>query len=201
MMPKKQIIFSIILYLIDKISCSTPILNSENPSAVPIQNFDFVFIPKEVVQSHLPAFEKRKLRLTANCIAKELNIFPPAPTDYASQLKLLEWYERKKLAEKDPKGIKRKYLNRELCRLNSLLDYLVLRRRNLISDVARVKLSIQECNLQVKSSSSNSDFRFIECEAIKEHFIRLSTELRQMNLKEREILQRISIIRKEFTLF
>lgn len=200
MISKKQIIFSIILFLIDKISCSTPILNSDNPLAVPIQNFDFVFIPKEVVQSHLPAFERRKLRLKANCIAKELNIFPPAPTDSASQLKLLEWYKRKKLAEKDPKGMKRKYLNRELCRLNSLLDFLVLKRRNIISDVARVKISIQECNSRVKSSS-NSEYRYIECKAIKEHFTRLSTELRQMNLKEREILLRIAIIRKEFTLF
>lgn len=199
---KNYFVLSLILLFNDYCSCSNPkpILNSKNPSAIPIQNFDFVFIPKEVVKLHMPAFERCSLRLKAERIAQELKISLPIPTDVETQFKLLEWYKRQKWAKQDPNGDKMKSLKRELCKLNSQLDSLISYRRNLISDVARLSLSVKDCD-SGHSNQALSDSRFIECKAIKDHYTHQMSELNRMNLNERNILQEIHNIRQQFALF
>lgn len=179
---------------------SKPILFSDNPSALPVTNFDFVFIPKEVVRSHLPAFEQNKLRLQANQISKRFNLTVPKYNDTAMHLNIVEWYKRRQISEKDPDGQRRKALKRELCQLTTQLDPIVSLRKNLIMDIQRLQASIQR-SCSTTSNSRLSDSQFIECRVMKEHLELQSTQLMKMNENEKKILQRMRDIRRQIALF
>lgn len=178
-----------------------PILMANNPSAVPVQNFDFVYIPKDVVLSHLPAFDAKKLKLEAEIIAKKLKInekkFPLNCTQ--NQLRLVNWYKQQKISQKDPKGETRQRLKMELAKLNSQLEILIPQRKNLIIDIQRLQKTVQNrCN--DPSITRLSDFQFNECKAMKEQVMILSRILMDLNENERVLLQRERDIRKQFTL-
>lgn len=188
------------LYLISFCSGSKPILFSDNPSAVPVQSFDFVYIPKEVVQTHLPAFEKKRLRLRAEHAIKELKLNIPVPADTTTQVQLVELLKRKQISEKDPNGEKRKSLKRELCKMNTELNALVPIRRNLIADIQRLQRTAQRECTPTNLNSRLSDRQDAECRAMREYITFQSSQLMQMNEKERIYLQRIRDIRKEINL-
>lgn len=174
-----------------------PILFSENPKAVPVQNFDFVYFPKEVVQAHLPAFEKKRLRLKAENAIKMLKLNIPVPVDPARQLELVELYKRRQVFEKDPKGLKRTALKKELCRLNQNLTLIIPMRRNLVSDIQRLKRTIRrDCNINIRLA----DKQDAECRAMRDYLNLQMTQLSEMNQRERFYLQRMRDIRKEIIL-
>lgn len=178
-------------------SIPKPILFSENPKAVPVQNFDFVFFPKEVVQAHLPAFEKKRLSLKAENAIKMLKLNIPVPVDPARQLELVELYKRRQVFEKDPKGLKRTALKKELCILNQNLYIIITMRRNLVSDIQRLKRTIRrDCNVNIRLA----DKQDAECRAMREYLNLQMTQLSEMNLRERFALQRMRDIRKEIIL-
>lgn len=196
MIPKK---FLIIFLTITGIysSIPKPILFSENPKAVPVQNFDFVFFPKEVVQAHLPAFEKKRLSLKAENAIKMLKLNIPVPVDPARQLELVELYKRRQVFEKDPKGLKRTALKKELCILNQNLNIIIPMRRNLVSDIQRLKRTIRrDCNVNIRLA----DKQDAECRAMREYLNLQMTQLSEMNQRERFALQRMRDIRKEIIL-
>ena len=174
---------------------SKPILFSDNPSAVAVQNFDFVYFPKEVVRSHLPAFERNKLRLQANRIAQKHNLTIPKYNDTTTHLGIVEWFKRRQITEKDPDGEKRKGLKRELCKLTSQLDEIIPLRKNLITDIQR----LQTASSASCSTSNNrlNDSQFHECKTVKEHLQLQSSQLMKMNEKEKEILQKMRDVRKQ----
>lgn len=178
-------------------SIPKPILFSDNPNAVPVQSLDFVYFTKEVVQAHLPAFEKKRLRLRAENAINKLKLNVPVPADPAKQLELIELHKRHQIAEKDPKGEKRKSLKKELCKLNYNLKLLVPFRRNLVSDIQRLKITAQrECNTNLRLT----DKQEAECRAIREYINLQATQLMEMNERERFSLQRMRNIRKEIIL-
>jgi hypothetical protein len=188
------------LYFISVCAGSKPILFSDNPSAVPVQSFDFVYIPKEVVQTHLPAFEQKRLRLRAEHAIKELKLNVPVPADTTAQLQLVGLLKRKQISEKDPKGEKRKALKRELCKMNTELNLLVPIRRNLISDIQRLQRTAQKECTPTNLNSRLSDKQDAECRAMKDYITFQSSQLMKMNQKERIYLQRMRDIRKEINL-
>ena len=177
---------------------SSPILFSGNPSAVPVQNFDFVFIPKDVVQTHLPAFEKKKLRLQAIRAAEMLKVPIPQMDDTIGMVQLVDLYKRHQISKNDPNGSRRKQLKKELCQMNTELDVLIPLRKNVISDMQRLQQPFQTtCN----RSTRLSDQEYLHCKAIDKHLKINSGRLMQMNKREKVILQRIRDIRKEILLF
>lgn len=187
------------IFFITMAQCTVPILYSDNPSAVPVQSFDFVYIPKEVVQNHLPAFEKRKLNIEAHKIAVENKIKPPAFNETAAQVQLVEWFKRRKINEHDPKGERRALLNRTLCKSQAELDLLIPQRKNLITDLQRLHKKIQR-DCSQSNTVRLSDFQDSECRAMKEHSAHLSVMLMQMNEQERRLLQLIIDTRKDVAL-
>lgn len=188
------------LYFISFCASSNPILFSDNPSAVPVQSFDFVYIPKEVVHSHLPAFEKKRLQMRAEHAIKELKLKMPVPQDTTTQLQLVGLLKRKQISEKDPNGEKRKTLKKELCQMNTELNLLVPHRKNLIADIQRLQRTTQrECS-PTNLNSRLSDKQDAECRAMKEYITFQSSQLMEMNQREKIYLQRIQDIRKEITL-
>lgn len=189
----------IVFYTLYNVVISTnPILYSDNPSAVPIQNFDFVYIPKDVVHNHLPAFEKRKLDLEARKIAVDHKIKAPAFNQTASQVQLVEWFKRRQINQNDPKGERRAVLNKKLCRSTAELDLLIPLRRDLIVDLKRLHGKIQkDCS---DKNGRLTDRQNSECRTMKEHAAHLSSKMMKMNTKERILLQLILDTRKEFIL-
>jgi len=200
MIPKylyKLIVLLITIIPSNYSSIPKPILFSDNPNAVPVQNLDFVYFTKEIVQAHLPAFETKRLRLRAENAINKLKLNIPVPVDPVKQLELIEVYKRQQISEKDPKGERRKSLKKELCKLNFNLNLLVPIRRNLVSDIRRLKsTSKRECN----SNGRLTDKQEAECRAMREYINLQSTQLMEMNERERFDLQRMSDIRKEINL-
>jgi len=189
----------LLITIIPSTYCSIPkpILFSDNPNAVPVQNLDFVYFTKEIVQAHLPAFETKRLRLRAENAINKLKLNIPVPVDPVKQLELIEVYKRQQISEKDPKGEIRKSLKKELCKLNYNLNLLVPIRRNLVSDIQRLKSTAKrECNSNVRLT----DKQEAECRAMREYINLQSTQLIEMNERERFDLQRMSDIRKEINL-
>jgi hypothetical protein len=178
-------------------SIPKPILFSENPNAIPVQNFDFVYFPKEIVQAHLPAFEKKRLRLKAENAIKILKLNIPLPVDPAKQIELIDLYKRKQISEKDPRGEKRMELKKELCKLNHNLNLIIPIRRNLISDIQRLKRTIRrDCKINFRLT----DKQDAECRAMQEYINFQTTQLAELNQRERFDLQRMRDIRKEINL-
>ena len=200
MIPKylyKLIVLLITIIPSNYSSIPKPILFSDNPNAVPVQNLDFVYFTKEIVQAHLPAFETKRLRLRAENAINKLKLNIPVPVDPVKQLELIEVYKRQQISEKDPKGEIRKSLKKELCKLNYNLNLLVPIRRNLVSDIQRLKSTAKrECNSNVRLT----DKQEAECRAMREYINLQSTQLIEMNERERFDLQRMSDIRKEINL-
>lgn len=181
-------------------SKSKPILFSDNPKAVPVQSLDFVYFPKEIVQAHLPAFERKRLKLKAEKAIKELNLNITVPVNPTHQIQLVEWHKRKQISEKDPNGDKRKSLKKELCKLNSDLNSLVPIRRNLISDIQRLQRTTQRECTPTNLNTRLTDQQDAECRAMKEYISFQSKQLMELNERERLTLQKIRDIRKEIDL-
>lgn len=191
----------ILLFIINNFvnsSAVRPILNSENPSAVPVQNFDFVYIPKSVVESHLPSFSPKQLKQKAERIAKELRIENKIPLNcIGNQVQLVDWYNKQKMAKTDPQGIKRRSIKMELEKLNTELSLLIPIRRNIFSDIARLQQSIKIKCIPPSPNARLNDLQFKECMAMKQQEKLLSSELVKMNQKERQILRREIDLRKQ----
>ena len=179
-----------------------PILNSKNPSAVPVQNFDFVYIPRNVVNSHLPAFSPKQLKLKAEKIAKEFKVENKIPLNcMRNQVQLVDWYNKHQIFRKDPQGVKRKALKMELSKLNAELSILIPSRRNFISDLERIQQSIRVICVPPNINARLNDLQFKECMAMKQQELLLSNELMKLNLKERQILKRERDLRKKMVAF
>ena len=199
-----MILFLMILFLSIspfKVYCEgLPILMSNNPSALPVQTFDFIYIPKHVVISHLPAFEGKRLKEKAKNIAKTMQInvnkFPLNCT--RNQVQLVNWDQLRKISQKDPTGSLRKGMKLELKKLAGELEELIFKRRNLIEDIKIIQKTVQNrCSNNVRLP----DFQFNECRAMKGQLMKLSRKLMDYNENERIILQREKDLRKQFKLF
>ena len=194
-----MVLFTLFLIINSSIISATlsPILNSENPSALPVQNFDFVYIPKKVVESHLPSFYPNQLKLKAKRIAKEFKIENKIPLNcMRNQVQLVDWYNKHQMVKKDPQGIKRREMKKELDKLNMELSYLIPLRRNLFSDIGRLKQSIRVVCIPPNINTRLNDLQFKECMAMKQQETLLSKEMIKLNQKERQILRKERDIRK-----
>lgn len=178
-----------------------PVLISENAAAVPVQNFDFVYIPKHEVYSHLPSFEPKKLKIEAEKIAKMYKIdekkFPLTCTQ--NQVRLVDWHNRRKLIQRDPNGNLRRSMKLELEKLNGDLAVLIPRRRNLFIDIQRLQRTVQN-RCYLPSNQRLSDVQYNECQAMKNQLMLNSRILMDLNRAERIILQREIDIRKRLKL-
>jgi len=175
-----------------------PILNSENPLAIQVQNFDFVYIPKNVVESHLPAFYPKQLKRKAERIAKEFKVDGKIPLNcMRNQVQLVDWYNKHQIVKKDPQGIKRRAIKKELDKLNMELSYLIPLRRNFISDIGRLQQSIRVICIPPNINARLNDLQFKECMAMKQQETLLSNEVTKLNHDERQILERKSDLRNE----
>ena len=174
-----------------------PILNSDNEKAVPVQNFDFVYIPKDVVMQHLPAFDPKQLNIKAHKIAQKYNMPAPAFNETAAQIDLIEWYKRKRMSETDPSGEKRRALKAEKCEKTKKLEAIISIRKNLIADIQRINRKIHN---DCKTSGRLSDFQYSECAALRSTSKIQSQELMQINEKERQILHKLRDIKKTISL-
>lgn len=175
----------------------SPILNGGNPSAIPVQNFDFVYIPKHVVESHLPSFYPTKLKMRAERIAKEFKVEGRIPLNcMGNQVQLVDWYDKHQMAKKDPQGIKRRAIKKELDKLNMELSLLIPLRRNFYADLERLQQSIRIVCVPPNINSRLNDLQFKECGAMKQQETLLSSELMKLNQKERQILRREKDLRR-----
>jgi len=166
------------------LTCAAPII-TDSPDAVPVQQLDYVYLPKEVIESLLPHRTRREIRVEACEVASLFNL--PCPDDYKIQLQLIETYKKYRKMQSDPDGRKRIELQRQLAELNTQLNQIINERRIFLLNLKTAERNFRGCH-----AHQISDARKAECDALSDQIQPQQRKLAELSSQELEIMKIIT---------
>lgn len=162
----------------------------DNPDVVPVQQLDYVYLPKGVVESLLPRKTRRHIRVEACEIASSFGL--SCPENLKTQLQLIDTYQKYRKIEADPSGGRRKAINEKIVELTEQLNMVVNERRLILLDLNNAANNSIGCN-----SFQISDARKAECSVLHAQIPPLQAELAQLNSREMKIIKSLLAIKRE----
>ena len=182
--------FSVLILFLNFASGQGPILVPKTPTARPVREFDFVYLPKETVVRYLPGFSRLELRKKSEKAAKILNI--PQPQDPRAQVLAIQKARRIELESLDPNGQQRQIITSRLALLKQQLDLVVGQRNRFLVDLDRLKAEQTHCSA---TNPTDSQAR-LRCLAVDDEISSLNSIITPLNQQERQILKETFDLRK-----
>jgi chaperonin cofactor prefoldin len=182
-----------ILAFLSRASQALPLIPDE-PNAVPIQQLGFVYLPKQVVETLLPRHDPHDIRNKACEVASLFSL--PCPPDMKTQVMLIQAYDRYRLQQIDPTMQKRRALRKQLCRLNTELQNVILTRQPILQDLQRAQKALAGCD-----AYQITDARKAECSTLQAQYAIQNSQFQQMNSREEALITEIDSIKRKLKLF